>query len=249
MAAAALLSVSPGGALALASGSVDARRFAPLSSRASLSPSPFVAHIAGRRRLECARRVSVVSPRAVDILTWDEARAAVADEGYAVVDIRDPTQHERARIAGSTHIPSFVLETATDAKTTIKRVAHQSMPGNLYGLAFTKPNPDFVSTFRAQFPSPDAKVLLVCQEGLRSLSAASDLERLGYKNVLVTPGLNKIKPGVFPKEGERELKDAGKGGFVAIQTQFSIVLGSILISAILFLKFFPEQAEVIFGNL
>jgi len=31
------------------------------------------------------------------------------------------------------------------------------------------------------------------------------------------------------QEGPRELKDAGKGGFVAIQTQFSVVLATILI--------------------
>ncbi|CAI5513585.1 unnamed protein product [Closterium sp. Naga37s-1] len=165
-------------------------------------------------RPQSQRRVAVVSPRAVDILTWDEAKEAVDKDGYTIVDIRDITQYDRARIPGSIHIPAFILNTDNDVGTMIRRAAHTSMPGNLYGLAFTKPNPDFISTIRSKFSSPDAKILFVCQEGLRSLSVASDLERLGYTDIVVTEGLNKLKPG-----------------------------------AILFLKFFPEQAEVIFGGL
>ncbi|CAI5468920.1 unnamed protein product [Closterium sp. Yama58-4] len=225
------------------------RTAATLSCKNAFGSSLRLTSRARAARPQSQRRVAVVSPRAVDILTWDEAKEAVDKDGYAIVDIRDVTQYDRARISGSLHIPAFILNTDNDVGTIIRRAAHTSMPGNLYGLAFTKPNPDFISTIRSKFPSPDAKILFVCQEGLRSLSVASDLERLGYTDVVITEGLNKLKPGVFPKEGQRELQDAGKGGFVSIQKEFSIVLGSILICAILFLKFFPEQAEVIFGSL
>lgn len=37
-----------------------------------------------------------------------------------------------------------------------------------------------------------------------------------------------VATGVFPKDGKLDLKDAGKGGFVTIQTQFSVVLAVIL---------------------
>ncbi|GJP52674.1 hypothetical protein CLOM_g11767 [Closterium sp. NIES-68] len=236
-------------AAALTAHASPSRTAATLSCKSAFSGSLRLTSRSRTARPHSQRRVAVVSPRAVDILTWEEAKEAVDKDGYTIVDIRDVTQYERARIPGSVHIPAFILNTDNDIGTIVRRIAHTSMPGNLYGLAFTKPNPDFISTIRSKFPTPDSKILFVCQEGLRSTSVAADLERLGFTNVVVTAGLNKLRPGLFPKEGERELQNAGKGGFVAIQKEFSIILGSILISAILFLKFFPEQAEVIFGNL
>lgn len=41
-----------------------------------------------------------------------------------------------------------------------------------------------------------------------------------------------MQAGIFEKEGPKELEDAGKAGLVTIQTQFSIVLGTILVCKI-----------------
>ncbi|KAL3686053.1 hypothetical protein R1sor_004075 [Riccia sorocarpa] len=80
-------------------------------------------------------------------------------------------------------------------------------------------------------------------EGLRSGYATEKLEGVGFKNVAyINAGLNKVPPGVFSKEGEKELQDAGKGGLVTIQGPVSRVVGIILILAYLFLQFFPDQA-------
>lgn len=54
------------------------------------------------------------------------------------------------------------------AGTIIKRQAHNNFAGLFYGLAFTKLNPDFVESVKSKF-SPESKLLLVCQEGLRSV--------------------------------------------------------------------------------
>ena len=53
------------------------------------------------------------------------------------------------------------------AGTLIKKFAHNSFAGAFYGLAFTKENDDFLPSIQKQFKKDD-KILLVCQEGLRS---------------------------------------------------------------------------------
>lgn len=55
------------------------------------------------------------------------------------------------------------------AGTLIKKFAHNSFAGAFYGLAFTKENDGFMSTIRKQFKKDD-KILIVCQEGLRSVA-------------------------------------------------------------------------------
>lgn len=179
----------------------------------------------------------------------DAAKELVEKEGFRVVDVRDETQWERSRIAGSTHIPYFIVNKDSGVETAIKRQAHMNFSGMLYGVAFTKPNPEFVTQAQQLFPDKSSKLLLVCQEGLRANSAVDELEDVGYTNLAVLEkGLNRVNPGLFEKEGPRELKDAGKGGFVAIQTQFSVVLASILLTALAFLQFFPDAALQILGE-
>lgn len=56
--------------------------------------------------------------------------------------------------------------------TIIKRTVHNNFSGLFFGLAFTKPNPDFVQSVKQQFPA-DSKLLVVCQEGLRLAAATA----------------------------------------------------------------------------
>ncbi|KAI3760570.1 hypothetical protein L1987_50966 [Smallanthus sonchifolius] len=144
-------------------------------------------------------------------------------------------------------IPLFVLLSGkTDVSGTIvKRQLHNNFSGLFYGLPFTKPNPEFVQSVKSQF-SPDSKILIVCQEGLRSSGAANKLEAAGFQNIAcITSGLQSVKPGWFDVEGSKELQDAGKGGLVQVQGKISAVLGTVLICAYLFITFFPDQAEKI----
>jgi rhodanese-related sulfurtransferase len=208
------------------------------ATRASGSDPGFVGGEVRAASAEAAATVKYVDPEA--------AKELVTKEGYTIVDIRDESQYKRSHIASSLHVPLFIENTDSDIGTLLRKQMHMSFAGTFYGVAFTKTNPDFVATFEKQFQK-DSKILIVCQEGLRSGKAAEELERAGFQNVsYLVNGLQKVKPGIFEKEGPKELEDAGKAGLVTIQTQFSIVLGTILVLAYLFLQLFPDQAEQLF---
>ncbi|KAL2923806.1 Rhodanese-like domain-containing protein 9 chloroplastic [Bienertia sinuspersici] len=179
----------------------------------------------------------------VDYVDADEAKKLVAADGYAIVDVRDKYQFERAHIKSCYHVPLFIENKDNDPGTVIKRTLHNNFSGLFYGLPFTKPNPEFVESVKSKF-SPDSKLLLVCQEGLRATAAAKKLEESGFRNVVcITSGLQSVKPGTFDSVGSTELQDAGKAGLVTIQGKISAVLGTILVCAFLFITFFPDQAE------
>lgn len=179
----------------------------------------------------------------VNFVNPDEAKKLVTDEGYAVLDVRDKTQYERAHIKSCYHVPLFIENQDSDFGTIIKRTVHNNFSGLFFGLPFTKLNDKFVDSVQSQL-SPQSKLLIVCQEGLRSTAAATKLEAAGFKNVAcVTSGLQSVKPGTFDSEGSTELQDAGKAGLITIQGKISAVLGTVLICAYLFITFFPEQAE------
>ncbi|KAH9618049.1 hypothetical protein KSS87_020841 [Heliosperma pusillum] len=178
----------------------------------------------------------------VEYVNADEAKELVA-EGYAIVDIRDKTQFERAHIKSCYHAPFFIENQDNDPGTIIKRQMHNNFAGLFYGLPYTKPNPDFVQSLKTQF-SPESKILLVCQEGLRSTAAARKLEESGFQNVAcITSGLQSVKPGTFESVGTTELQNAGKAGLVTIQGKISVVLGTVLVCLLLFITVFPDQAE------
>nr|AKM76378.1 rhodanese/cell cycle control phosphatase superfamily protein [Geranium phaeum] len=181
----------------------------------------------------------------VKFVNGDEAKQLVNNEGYSIVDVRDKSQFDRAHINNCYHVPLFIENKDNDLGTIVKRQLHNNFSGLFYGLPFTKPNPEFVQTVKSQLP-PESKVLIVCQEGLRSASAADRLEQAGFENIAcITSGLQSVKPGTFESVGSTELQNAGKAGLVTIQGDISRVLGAILVCAFLFITFFPDLAEKI----
>ncbi|BFI03826.1 hypothetical protein MPTK1_1g07610 [Marchantia polymorpha subsp. ruderalis] len=208
---------------------------------------PSTARFSVRRRGAAVAHRAGVATAEVRFVGVEEAKQMVEKDGYTVLDIRDKSQYERSHIANCVHIPYFIENTDNDIGTIINRQLHNNFSGLFYGLAFTKPNPDFVPQVTSKFSKDSSKLLLVCQEGLRSGYAAERLEGVGFQDVAyINSGLNKVAPGVFPKEGEKELQDAGKGGLVTIQGPVSRVVGAILVLAFLFLQFFPDQANELF---
>ncbi|KAJ7529101.1 hypothetical protein O6H91_15G033900 [Diphasiastrum complanatum] len=182
----------------------------------------------------------------VNFVDGQEAKRLATEEGYTILDIRDNSQYDRAHIPSSVHVPLFIDNNDNDIGTAINRALHNGFSGLFYGVAFTKPNPKFISEVEKTF-SKDHKLLVVCQEGLRSGIAAEKLEGAGFQNLAyIASGLQSVKPGTFPKEGPKELEDAGKAGLVTIQGKFSAILGSVLVVAYLFLTLFPDQAEQLF---
>eukprot|EP00250_Pteridium_aquilinum_P006416 c16352_g1_i1 orf=116-862(+) len=218
----------------------------PSSTQSALLFSPLTAgHVRLSHRChikQISRRLLAVKAE-VKYVDGVEAKKLVAEEGYTVLDIRDRIQYEKAHIVPSTHIPVYIENTDNDISTIINRTLHNNFSGLFYGLAYTKPNPDFMASVEKKF-SKDSKLLLVCQEGLRSGAAVDKLEKAGFQSLAyISSGLQKVSPGVFDKEGPKELQDAGKGGLVTIQGKISTVLGSVLVAALLFITFFPNQAE------
>ncbi|KAK6945360.1 hypothetical protein RJ641_026462 [Dillenia turbinata] len=164
----------------------------------------------------------------VSYVNAKDAKKLIAVEGYSMVD-------------------------DNDIGTTIERIVHNNFAGLFFGLAFTKPNPEFVQSVKSQF-SPENKLLLVCQEGLRSAAAADKLEEAVFQNITcMTSGLLSVKPGMLDSVGSTELQNAGKAGLVTVQGSISAVLGTVLMCkcercpvAFIFISFFPEGAEKLF---
>ncbi|XP_047940087.1 rhodanese-like domain-containing protein 9, chloroplastic [Salvia hispanica] len=214
------------------------------SSQSNLSPSWLITGATKRPQLHIKR---LVTKAEVSFVDSDEAKKLIAVEGYAVIDVRDKTQFERAHIKNCYHVPLFILNNDNDLGTIIKRTVHNNFSGLFFGLPFTKPNPEFVESVKNQFSSESSKLLLVCQEGLRSAAAAYKLEEAGYQNIAcISSGLQSVKPGTFDAIGSTELQDAGKAGLIQVQGKISAVLGTVLICAFLFITFFPDQAEKLF---
>ncbi|KAL0404977.1 UNVERIFIED_CONTAM: Rhodanese-like domain-containing protein 9, chloroplastic [Sesamum radiatum] len=218
------------------------------------------------------QRRSLVIKAEVNFVNSEEAKKLIAVEGYAVVDVRDRTQFERAHIKGCYHVPLFIENTDNDLGTIIKRTVHNNFSGLFFGLPFTKPNPELCNLLRASFHLEASCYLFARRDSgiscrflmlyltessyivrslqvigsflIRSAAAANKLEEAGYQNIAcITSGLQSVTSGTFDTVGSTELQNAGKAGLVTIQGKISAVLGTVLICAYLFITFFPDQAE------
>ncbi|KAG6414096.1 hypothetical protein SASPL_126814 [Salvia splendens] len=195
------------------------------SSQSNLSPSWLIIGATKRPQLHVKRSVTKAEVSFVDS---DEAKKLIAVDGYAVIDVRDRTQFERAHIKNCYHVPLFIQNNDND-------------------LGMNDNKEKRAQQFLRLFSSESSKLLLVCQEGLRSAAAAYKLEEAGYQNIAcITSGLQSVKPGTFDAIGSTELQDAGKAGLIQVQGKISAVLGTVLICAFLFITFFPDQAEKLF---
>lgn len=94
-----------------------------------------------------------------------DAQALLA-QGYAYVDVRSSQEFSQGHPAGALNVP--LLERDEDTG--------QMMP-----------NPDFVRVMQSLFP-PDAKLLIGCQVGGRSVRAAQMLESFGFADVTNVKG-------------------------------------------------------------
>jgi rhodanese-related sulfurtransferase len=90
----------------------------------------------------------------------EEARALMDDEGYAYIDVRSVPEFEQGHPRGAYNIP----------------LAH-------LGPAGMTPNFDFLAVAQKTFPK-DAKLVVGCKSGGRSLQAAMMLISSGYTNVV-----------------------------------------------------------------
>jgi rhodanese-related sulfurtransferase len=85
---------------------------------------------------------------------------ALMDEGYVYVDVRSEPEFLSGHPQGAVNVPLFHM-----------------------GPAGMTPNPEFLDVMQARFPK-DAKLVLGCRSGGRSLQAAEMLLKVGYTDVV-----------------------------------------------------------------
>jgi len=89
------------------------------------------------------------------------------------------------------------------------------MGGWWLGSTHMEPNTNFLPDVLKKVPK-DAKLIVVCQKGLRSLAACEQLSRAGYQTLAwINGGLDTAKPGELASKDGKDLRLAGIGGLSA----------------------------------
>lgn len=89
-----------------------------------------------------------------------EAQKLIDDEGYQFIDVRSVPEFDAGHPKGAFNVPL-----------------------NHAGPAGMTPNPDFLRVVQATFPK-DAKLVVACKAGGRSMKAATILVDAGFTNVV-----------------------------------------------------------------
>ncbi|KAG6771674.1 hypothetical protein POTOM_023056 [Populus tomentosa] len=158
-----------------------------------------------------------------------EAAMAMSSEGFVLLDIRPDWERDKARVAESLHVPLFVKDMDSSPLTLLKKWVHFGYIGLWTGQNFTTLNPDFLQQVEAKVPDKDAKLLVACGEGLRSIMAASKLYAGGFKNLgWLAGGFNRSAVSDFPAvEGSEKLQYATIGGVSYFFLQLLILLQAV----------------------
>jgi rhodanese-related sulfurtransferase len=90
----------------------------------------------------------------------EEARDLIDKEGYTYLDVRSVPEFEAGHPKGAFNIP----------------LMHAAPAG-------MSPNPDFMAVVQKAFPA-DAKLVLGCKGGVRSLRAAEMLQAAGFTSIV-----------------------------------------------------------------
>ncbi|KAL5975026.1 Rhodanese-like domain-containing protein 10 [Asimina triloba] len=158
-----------------------------------------------------------------------EAASNIREEGFQLLDVRPTWEREKARVAGSLHVPLFVEDTDASPITLVKKWVHFGYIGLWTGQKLTTINDQFLLQVRTLVPDQDSKLLLACGEGLRSLMAVARLHEGGYKNLgWLAGGFNVAKDNDFPTtEGTTKLQYATIGGASYYFLQLLLLLRAV----------------------
>ncbi len=110
------------------------------------------------RPLRYADLLAEARARVAEQMPWDVLARVQAEPAPLLVDVREPAEFARARIAGSVNVPRGVLEQACEW--------------------------DHDETEPRLIEAVGREVVLVCRSGQRSLLAGVQLQRLGYTRVV-----------------------------------------------------------------
>ncbi|EEF34269.1 rhodanese-like domain-containing protein 10 [Ricinus communis] len=182
-------------------------------------PKPLIFAPAPQRRVKFQVRAAsnaqqLIQSGAIKPIVPKDAATAMSSEGFVLLDIRPVWEREKARVAGSLHVPLFVQDMDNSPLTLLKKWVHFGYIGLWTGQNFTMINPDFLRLVETSIPNKDAKILVACGEGLRSMMAAFKLYEGGYKNLgWLAGGFNRSGDDDFPVvEGPEKLQYATIGG-------------------------------------
>lgn len=161
---------------------------------------------ANERRLQSQVRAGKVKS-----VTTKNAGELVKD-GWVLLDVRPPNETEKAGVDGAVHVPLYLQEDWDGLDKLIKHSTAIGMGGWWLGGVHMIPNPNFMMEVQTRIPK-DAKIIVACQKGLRSLQAAEMLSRAGYSTLAwVNGGLDTAKKEDLPVVGADDLRYAGIGG-------------------------------------
>uniref|UniRef100_A0ACD5XJR0 Uncharacterized protein n=1 Tax=Avena sativa TaxID=4498 RepID=A0ACD5XJR0_AVESA len=171
----------------------------------------------------------LVQSGAVKAVRPKDAAEVMGAEGFQLLDIRPAWEYGRAAVRGSVHVPLFISDDDMSPVTLLKKWVHLGYIGLWTGQSFTKMNDRFLDDVSAAVSGKDAKLLVACGEGLRSLIAVRMLHDDGYKNVgWLAGGFSKSVDGDFAEvEGESKLRYATIGGTSYVFLQILLLLGVV----------------------
>lgn len=154
-------------------------------------------------------------------VTGSQARKMLAgEEGWTLLDVRSPCEAVKVPILGAVHVPIFKESTAMDVGSVFAKSVHFGMGGGWWtGGTHMVPNGEFLEEVNSKV-SPDAKVIVACQKGLRSLQACKQLCMTGEKDIAniawINGGCDACRDGDLPTEGGIDVRYAGIGGLSEI---------------------------------
>ncbi|KAI8471986.1 MAG: Rhodanese-like domain-containing protein [Monoraphidium minutum] len=154
--------------------------------------------------------------------------AALMQQGWVLLDVRPPNEVAKVSIDGAVAVPLFLPEERSDLASMLKRFSTWATGGWWLGGTHMVANTAFMDEVRARVP-PDARVVVGCQRGLRSLAACEQLSRAGYRALAwVNGGFDTAEEGDLPTSPDnKDLRFAGIGGlsealgWTEVQQQYS----------------------------
>ncbi|XP_077224650.1 rhodanese-like domain-containing protein 10 [Tasmannia lanceolata] len=143
-----------------------------------------------------------------------DAFSAMKEEGFVLLDVRPVWEREKASVPGSLHVPLFVEDSDGSPITFLKKWVHLGYIGLWTGQLLTTINNGFLKEVEEIVPDKNAKLLVACGEGLRSMMAVKRLHEGGYQNLgWLAGGFNRAEEDDFQGvEGTTKLQYATIGG-------------------------------------
>lgn len=182
-------------------------------------------------------------------------------EGWIILDVRPPNEVSKAGVEGAVEVPLYIAEDEVSPGAFLKNATAFGMGGWWIGGQHMKPNPSFMRDIAAKVPK-DAKIILGCQKGLRSLAAAEQLSKAGFGQLAwINGGFDAAQPSDLPVKNATDLRFGGIGGlseilgWTDVQKQatksegflgggFTIIKAAIVVVLLDGLLFAYEQANV-----